>query len=141
MPRLRTSLAVLLLLAGLVVLVERLIVTDAEAIETVVEEAADAAGRGDVDGLLARLDETYQAEGRDREAVAAYVGQLQKIYRPTSVDARVDDVDVEGDQATAKVRFRAGVAGRPFLVKAEVRLVRRSGGWRIRGVVPESWGP
>jgi hypothetical protein len=139
---LRQSVLVLLLVAGLVVAIERLIVTDEEAVEDALLGAVDAVGAGDFDALLEAIHPGYEAGGRDREELVAYVRSLWRLYAPRDLSADVEQVTFEDDDtATARMRVRAWSAGRPWLVVLDVDLLSDDDAWRIRSVRPQRFGP
>jgi hypothetical protein len=112
-------------------LIERLVVTDEEAVTVRIEAASAAVANRDFAALRDALDEEYAADGRDREAAARYVEAQVRRYEPTSLAVDVRDVVVHGDVATAK----AVLTGRTSLygdsIVVEVSLRKRPDGWRI----------
>ena len=75
-PR-RIALAVLAL-GVLAFAIERLVVTDREAVTALLEEATAAVSKSDWEGLSRTLDEEYSERGRDRAAFVSYVAGLAK---------------------------------------------------------------
>lgn len=130
----------LLALLGLGVLVERLIVTDREAVEAVLEEAVSAFEAGDLERLGGLIDETYLAAGRDRARVVAYAETVRRLYRPSQTSVHVQEVTVEGDDAKARLRVWTLVTPGRIPVDLEVRLRRRPQGWRIAGAEVRGFG-
>jgi ketosteroid isomerase-like protein len=125
------ALLVLALIIGLIVLVERLIVTDAEAVEAVVEQAADAVKQGDFAALADLLDMDYKGEGGDKDGAIAYAQRIWGQWRPMGLRAAVGQVEVNGDEASAPTMVRGQVLGRPFGIRVGFGLKRTDDGWRI----------
>lgn len=127
-----------LLALGLVgFVVERLVVTDREAVTALLEGAADAVSRGDWDALTGAIDESYDEHGRDRAAFVAYVSGLARRYAPRGVGIEVGDPEVAGDRAAARVVVKPGAPFVGVRIPGRVDLVRRTGGWRITGVTED----
>ena len=120
--------------------VARLIVTDREAIDGVIEDAAVAAARDDWDAVAAAIDETVTAGARDKPALLAWLRTAARSERVTHLSASVVDAKISGDRATARVRAGGGSAEGPWRATASVDLVRRENGWRICGVSDEQLG-
>ena len=131
-PR-RIALAVLAL-GVLAFVVERLVVTDREAVTALLEDAAAAVSKNDWEKLSGALDDDYAEHGRDRAAFVSYVAGLAKQYKPQGVGIEVAEPTIDGDHAAARVVVKPGA---PFIgvrIDGRVDLVRRRDGWRIVGV-------
>jgi len=124
---------VVLVAAGLVL--EWLVVTDREAVEIALHEAADAVEAGDAQRVLAMLSD--EAE-EIREAVGRYVGKMQ--LEKVSLHGIETSVS-RGPPPTARVEFTARVtagaeaaeygARKEWLARFEVRLRKEANGWRL----------
>ena len=113
--------------------VERLIVTDREAIETVVERGARAVERGDWDGVASIFDDVEIEGARDKAQVVRMLRGYWETSGATSVSAEILDFQVSGDRASARVRARPG--GRGFAYgEGVVSWVRRPDGWKATGI-------
>lgn len=132
----RLLLAAVVALAGLAWLVERLVVTDPEAVAAVLDEVADAASRGDWDAVAAAIDDDFLEAGRGKDAFLAWAkGQWSRAnLRAIALDVR--DVRVEGDQAAARVEATL----QPYAVRVpgRVDLARRGDAWRIVRAAPDN---
>jgi hypothetical protein len=138
--RTRRALGALLLLSPvLAFLVAKWIVTDAEAVETTIEDAVSAADRRDWDALGETISEAYSKEGRDREGVVAYVRREVTKTEPIGLRVSVHDVVVDGDTAKARADVRFAAWSRPFVAQVDVRLRKEDGTWRIVGAWLGSW--
>lgn len=135
-PRHLLSLGVLIALAALGIWIERLVVTDAEAIRILVEKTAAAAGNGDFETVAEALDPAYEAEGRDREELIAWLQTLWRRLRPLDVQVDLGEVALDGDEASAPALVTAKVLGRPVQVDVEATFHRTESGWRISGARP-----
>jgi hypothetical protein len=131
----RTVVAALVLAPAAALLIERIVVTDREAVTTVIEGAVGAVANRDFVALRDALDEEYSAEGRDRDEAARYVESQVRRYEPSDVGVDVRDVAVNGDTATARAVLRARLVYRQR-IDVEVRLRRRPDGWRVTSAVP-----
>ncbi len=116
---------------------ERLIVTDAEAIETVLENAAKAVSKSDWDALAATIDEEYAERGRDKKAFVAFVRATYERYHPAGVGVEVADTTVEGDHAATRVIVKPGAPYGGMRIGGRVEFVRSPEGWRISGVASD----
>ena len=127
---------VLLAIVGAAVLawaIERLIVTDREAIEAVVERGARAIERGDWDAVASIFDDEALEGGRDRRELLRFVKSSWEATGAASLSAEVLDLAVSGDRASSRVRARPGGRGLAY-GEGVVSWVRREGGWRVTGI-------
>ena len=131
----RRSLVLLALVgAGLVAWgIERLIVTDREAIEAAVDRGARAVERGDWEGVASIFDDVEIEGARDKAQVVRMLRGYWETSGATSVSAEVLDLKVSGDRASARIRARPG--GRGFAYgEGVVSWVRREDGWKATGI-------
>jgi ketosteroid isomerase-like protein len=137
--RLRPSLwlGVLLVVGGLVLLVERVIVTDAEAVEALVQRAAEAVREGDFEALAATLGAGFTVEGRTGKEALDWIRKLRRNYRPLGIDAEVGEVEVSEDRAVAPTVVSMTVMARPVHLRAAVHCRRAEDGWRITAAILE----
>lgn len=111
--------------------VERLVVTDAEAVEARIEAAAEAADRRDFEALRAYLSRDFSADGRDREAFADWVERQVRAGDPRGIEVDLDEVTVGEGEARVRGELRFGAWGRTLHAKFEARLVLEEDEWRI----------
>jgi hypothetical protein len=130
----RSPLLFLLLVALLVFGLERLIVTDTEAIEQLARDAAQAIRVEAWGQLESLLHEDFDYEGRDRAATLEHVRSLARKYKPIDVGITVVDVKVDGDEATARGVVRATAMGRTAQVPVDASFRRTADGWRLAKV-------
>lgn len=120
---------------GLLLVVERLVVTDREAVAAAVEEVLDAIESNDVPGLLAWIDPAAANVKADAE-------RLMPLVKVKTANAAAADVDVNAaaNPPTAAVQFRAylhgvhATSGTPLLYanqRVDLEWVKRDDGWRI----------
>ncbi len=124
-------LLLLLVAAGVGIGLERLIVTDAEAVEDVVVEATKAVDRGDFEAFGRLLSPTYRGEGGTRDGAVARVRKAWRADGPRALASTVIGVQVDGDAARAQVNVRGFFLGRLFLFRLDVGFVREADGWRV----------
>jgi len=121
---------------------ERLIVTDTEAIESLVEEAATFAGAGDLEGLGGLLAADFRHGGKDRQASLDEVARRRAQFTPKEVRARVSQLEVTGDTARGRLLIVAEGGRMGFArVMADVSFTKEDGDWRFLGVGDVSFGP
>lgn len=131
--RLRPSLwlGVLAVVAGLVLLVERLIVTDAEAVEALIERAAEAVRQGDFEALADTLEADFTVDGRTGEEALTWIRRLYRNFRPLGIEVEIGEIEVVDDRAMAPTVVSMTVMARPFRFAASVHCQRTDGDWRI----------
>jgi hypothetical protein len=117
--------------------IERLVVTDREAIEALIEGARTAVVRGDWPALESTLADDYAERGLDRAGAIAWIQRLWRRSQLSALTVDVEDVRVEGDRAAARVTVSPtmGFGGTRF--GGRVDLERREAGWRITGMAPD----
>jgi len=114
---------------------ERLIVTDKEAIEEVGQALARTAGSEQWEAFEALLHPEFEYGGRKRPEAVAHVRGLVRKYRPISLEISLYGLEVEGDQATGSGKVSAVVYGRPQQLRIEVVFERgEDGAWLLRSV-------
>jgi hypothetical protein len=123
------ALAALFLAAGIYV-VERLVVTDHEAIVAEVEAATEACERGDFETLRDALTEDFQqGNGRDRDATIKDVRSAFGRFTPVGLRADVGEITIEDGEAKTTVAVRSRQPRGRF----ELQMTLRKEGerWRI----------
>jgi hypothetical protein len=136
-PRPAVIVAVLVLAAAAAVLVDRLVVTDREAVRARVEAAFDAAKRGDWAAFADALDDDAEWGGRGKEAAVARARRLAGSVPSNAWRLTIDEVTVDGGRATVRGRVSlagGGVLGQGFEAGGRATLVERDGAWRIASV-------
>lgn len=132
---LRSKLLTLIVLALLIWGVERLIVTDREAIEGLAETVAEDIRDGRWEDLRSRLHEDFVYNSQDRDRTVAYVQGLVERYKPTGVGVDLFEIEVTDDAATARGHVWGNVGGRPVRVGIDAKLLRtEDDGWVLREV-------
>ncbi len=136
------TLLIVIALFGLVgggwVIIDWLILTDAERIDRLLDRAAEAAERHDADFIVDEcLDEEFALGNLDREGARAWAKTVLTTFKVKSIRKYSIDVAVDGDDAQATVRvFASGdrIPGDRRL-DWEVELRRRQDNrWYIRRV-------
>ena len=133
-------LLLLLVLGGLAFGLDRLIETDEEAIEALVDRATRAAREGDFQAVGETLDVEYQGKGGSRDGVLKLVQSLWETWKPADLGTELGDIQVEGETAKAPVRVKGQVLGRPLALQLETHYVKRDAGWRVAGAQVVGWG-
>ena len=131
-----------LLCAGLLAWgIERLIVTDREAVTALLEGAARSLERGDDAGLRSAFADDFRSESpaKDRGAFVAWLLERWRETQASGVSVEVRECEVEGD--VARVRARAVAAPyAAYPVEARLECVRTADGWRVARLVDWSFG-
>ncbi|MDA1194712.1 MAG: hypothetical protein O2894_05965 [Planctomycetota bacterium] len=123
------------LLIGLIAWgVERLIVTDREAIDSLAEALAEDLQAGRYEEVEARMEPEFKYAGKDRAATIKLLRSLMDKYQPTDLGLRLYEITIEGDIARAKGTVWGNVLARPMRVGIEAVLVRGDDGWLLREV-------
>ena len=135
--RLRLLLGILAMAALAAWGIERLVVTDAEAVEALLAADEAAIRSGDWDTVRTSIAPEYEERGRDREAIVRWARDLWKASRATTLSIRTDDVRVEGDRAAARVTVSPGSPWTGQRFGGRVDLERTPEGWRIVGIAPD----
>jgi len=135
----RTRLVLLLVLAagGLAWLVERLIVTDAEAIESTVERLAAHASTGRWADFEALLSDDFDSPWGDKGKFPKAVADLMKRFDVKTAAVTCGQITVRGDRGAAAVTVRGSGAAAGFPVPGRVDLVKTSDGWRVEAVTSD----
>src|SRR5262245_56716570 len=107
----RSLLVGLLLAVGLGILIERLVVTDAEAIEALLEEANDAAKDREWRRLRPLLSDDFTWQGRDADATVAEIERLAERNRPTWIEMRWGAIAPARLRCDVEVEVRAAAYG------------------------------
>jgi predicted lipid-binding transport protein (Tim44 family) len=135
----------LLLAAGLAAfLIERLVVTDEEAIRATIDGAVAAVEHGDFEALREAIDEEYREGRDDRDAAVRRVESLYRTFQPTGLDADVVAVTVNGDADGDRADVRMVLRARSHRARVTVAatMVRRGKAWKVLSAVPVdgAWG-
>ena len=125
----------LLLLALVVFGIERLIVTDEEAIQQSAEALSEAIETEDYEALEALLHPEFRFQGRDRSETIAYIRAQVRKYKPIAPQVVLVDIQVEGDTGRVTGAVQATVYGRPQQLRIEGTFVRTEDDeWLLREV-------
>ncbi len=125
---------ILVVVAGLTVAIERLIVTDAEALEQWAEDAGEAASDVDLERLRALMADEVTFQHRDLDATMEHLGGQLRKYAPRNVAVELRQIEVHGDVAHSDARISCVVVGRPVRLAAKLHFQRADGVWRLSKV-------
>ncbi len=91
-------------------LLTRLVVTDQQQLQASVDEMADAAVKGDAQGLFKHVARDFRHKQLTREQLAAFIKNAVTTYKITEVKIReFEVVEISRAKRSAKVNFRASV--------------------------------
>ena len=122
-------------------LIERLIVTDIEAIENLVADAESAFNEGRLGDLVDILDPEFRYGTRNRDETIAHLERLAKQFQAAGIVVVLDAPRIDGDEATANGRVRLRVLSQLSVVPVSLRFVRGEGGWLFKGAALGSRDP
>lgn len=112
---------------------------EAGRIEATLRQAVDDARAGDADKCIGTIASDYAYDGQTYEQVCAMVRHYVGPDKWKGIDLTSIEVGVEGDAATARMRFmlEAGdlreFMGQRFPLKLNLLLKRTPDGWKITG--------
>ena len=137
-PAGRLLIGYLLLAAGLL-LVQALVVTDAEKIRRVTREMARAVDFGKVEVIQTHLADDFATWGYDRDEFGEFVYEQLEVYRVDEVWVGGAELQVDGAQAgiefTARARVGTNETGlQPYLGRWRLTLRREGSKWLVTRV-------
>ena len=127
-------------------LLDRLIVTDREAIEGIVGDMCRSAGAADVEGIFARISPNFENDTISRDDLRLLATAFFARYGPVSVRVRRDEINIAGSRAAAVVSVvgiadKEGYAGFFGDSQWELDLRRGSDGkWLVTNLSPMKIG-
>lgn len=130
-PRPRSLLIAALLAVGLGVLIERLVVTDTEAIEALLEEARDAAKDRDWGRLRPLLSDGFAWQGRGPDETVEEIARLAQRHGPTMIDVTWGAIAPSRLRCDVEVDVRARVGLYHYGGKVRVTFAKEEDGWRM----------
>ena len=151
-PAGRLLVGYLVLAVGLLV-VQALVVTDAEKVRRVTRELARAVDFGEIELIRAYLADDFASWGYDRDGFVEFVYGRLEVYQVDEVWVGGAELRIEGVRAqiefTARGRVGTNETGlQPYLGRWRLRLRREAGKWVVTRVeylagpgVPSGAGP
>jgi hypothetical protein len=130
----------------LLIVVQALVVTDREAIQQTLREAASAVQAGDVPALGEQIDEAFSAQGMDKQQLLARSNQMLQRWQVNSARLSGFRIEVDGDEATVSFRVLCDLRSDSWvqdntLSLWRLRCVRRPEGWKVQRVLEARFGP
>ena len=138
---LRSLLLVLLGTVALGIAIERLVVTDVEAIEGLVADGETAFNERNFADLAPLLHPDFEFGGRDRAATLEYLERLARRFQAAGADVVLDEPQVSGDEAQASARVRLRVLNQFSELPVSLQFVRLEDGWVLRSASMGRLGP
>ena len=131
-----------LALVGIVVLIERLIVTDKEAIEKSIDVICDAAAKGDTTTLHQFISPKYKFSGLDAAGFTEYVDATLKAIHLEKASIMKLDISVNQLYATVNLRTMIHVKadsdaskGLGFegaaMIRLRLSMEKTESGWQV----------
>lgn len=139
----RPILIILVALAGVALLIERLIVTDAERLEIWATDVAEAAARGDIEGVRPHLAEEFVYGRLGKEQALNLLKLVYQRYKPTDIRINLTNMVFTEQGGTAEAAIAVEPQqGFPYGFGFDVRFVREGDGFllveakHVRGTIP-----
>jgi len=137
-PRSRRTVWITLAVCCGQIVMQKLVVTDREAIRAMVEAMANAVQQGDVAALADHFAEDLQFEkDRDKEAVVQHAREILQRYEIHNARVSGFRIDVSEDDATATFQAMADVRNGSAEMsyntptRWDLKCRRESDGWRV----------
>ena len=123
-----------LLALGLGVLVERLVVTDTEAIEALLDSAQAALRERALERLRPLLSEDFEHSGRGPDEAVEEARRLIERHRPTLLEIDPGPIVLDRGRAEVDVSVRALAYGGGYTGSLRLVLRHEDTGWRVLSV-------
>jgi hypothetical protein len=139
-PGMRRAFVASIVVGLLLLLVNRLVETDREAIERMVRQLAVAVESNDMASVAAHLDDAYAAEGFSKDEIVPLIEITLKRVDVSQARLSRFEFDVNGDQASiefdAFCRLRSNNFEQPVLSRWALDVARVDDGWRVTAIQP-----
>ena len=137
--RLLTVIIGLAALAPLLLILERLIVTDRERVDAVVDEMAEAVRAENADRLMSHISPQCRYANRGREAIAAAAANVFQLYEIERLTLNGRKTRVASARGEATAEFVAVARGRQGTLDVNIYPTRwqltfqrdKSGSWQV----------
>ncbi len=131
---------ILLVLVALGFGIERLIVTDEEALVAWAEALSEAASTGDRDRARTLISEDFTYGKLDRDQALDLAWRARRNAAVGDVSLTLVQILVTGDEASAEGLLGASSMARQAQLRTKLRFRRTDGGWHLTEAEPVSWG-
>jgi hypothetical protein len=136
------SLAVCLLLIG----IQQIVVTDREALETLVRGLAQAADHGDMAAMDARIDPAFRVGPTDKARMLDIIKQRLQEWQVDEPRINALTVKMQGDEAEVRFRvicdLRSSSQDQASVPSYwQIRCARSDGEWRMVSIEEAEMGP
>lgn len=144
--RTRRGLWLTLGVCALLLVLQKVVVTDRERLAQLATELASAVDDGDVGAIDARLDSSFQYRNQDKLAFLTDVNERLQRWQINEASLSGLRVEIDGDRATmafhASCDWRSGDKVEYNILSAwELQCVRRPDGWKLQRIVSAKIGP
>jgi len=125
------------ILAGIVLLVATLVVTNREQIQSACDEIAEAVNHSDPATVERYLDENFAGPYRPTEKAIRLADKAIRRYNLNAISLKILNLEFTDRQATMKLRtwVRVGITGDEVVGQAvldwKIFWIKRPDGWRI----------
>ena len=139
-PRSAAALGVGIAVAVLLLAVQKIVVTDREAIDRTVRRLAVAVETKDFEAVAQLIDDDFGTDGREQADLIPAIKATLTRFEIEGARLHAMKIDVSEDHATVKFgvlcRLRFNGFDRPSTSRWSLGLVRRDAGWRVREIIP-----
>ncbi|MDJ0975552.1 MAG: hypothetical protein QNJ98_13910 [Planctomycetota bacterium] len=122
----------ILILGLLAFVIERLWVTDLEALERWAQDAADAVNMDRREAVEALLAESFTYGGKDRTEALDLAFEYRAKNKVRAVEVKLRKVEVQGDRAEAEATIWATRQDMRGRVRTQLVFVRGPDGWLLQ---------
>ena len=139
-PRSAVALGVGIAVAVLLLVVQKIVVTDREAIDRTVRRLAVAVETKDFEAVAQLIDDDFGTDGRKKADLIPAIKATLTRFEIEGARLHAMKIDVSEDHATTEFgvlcRLRFNGFDRPSTSRWSLGLVRRDAGWRVREINP-----
>lgn len=131
MSRRPPILAILLGATLLAFVIERLVVTDLEALERWAQRASEALDSSDMEAFEELITDDFTYGRMDREAALKFAAGASRQVQASGIQIVLRKITIDGDTAEAQAQIFGTAIGRRYRLETPVRLERGEDGWRL----------
>jgi hypothetical protein len=142
----RRGIWIMLAVCAFLAILQRVVVTDQEAIELMVRAMAKTVKEGDATTFGTHVDEGFRAGTADKQSLMAVFNQRLTEWRIDAARVTILSVEVQGDSAVVRFRVFCDLRSERqsednVMTYWKIRCVRDAGEWKMQGVESAEFGP
>ena len=139
-PRSAAALGVGIAVAVLLLAVQKIVVTDREAIDRTVRRLAVAVETKDFEAVAQLIDDDFGTGDRQKADLIPAIKATLTLFEIEGARLHAMEIDISADNATVGFgvlcRLRFNGSGQPSTSRWSLVLVRRDEGWRVQEIHP-----